>query len=148
MVGKDSQDYLKIPLCPIKGNPNHTWYDQQIKICGKNNDKVATRYKGHLPGDTPELMPLDCHLFNDAQEDAAKNVALTFHLKEGDDDFVLKYSFVTPMKVYDALQQTIAAGCLSPHRISQDIKRIFEETLQCIVEAQGCYIEDSLKKIE
>ena len=145
---KESQDYLKTLPCPIEGNPNRTWYDRQIKICGKNNDKVAARYKGKLPGDTPELMPEDCHLFNDVQEGAAKNVALTFHLKEGDEDYALKYSFATPRKVYDAIQRTIAAGCPSPQRISQDIKRIFEETLQRIVEAKGCYIEDSSKKIE
>ena len=138
---KDSQDYLKTLTCPIQGNANRTWYDRQIKICGENNDIVATRYKGRLPGDTPETMPLDCHLFNDAQEGTAKNVALTFHLKEGDEDFALKYSFATPTKVYDTLQRTIAAGCPSPHRISQDIKRIYEETLQRIIEAQGCYIE-------
>jgi hypothetical protein len=93
-------------------------------------------------------MPLDSHLFNDAQEGAAKNVALTYHIKEGDEDFALKYSFATPTKVYDALQRTIAAGCPSPNRISQDIKRIWEETLQRIVEAKGCYIEDSSKQIE
>jgi hypothetical protein len=145
---KESQDYLKTLPCPIEGNPNQTWYDRQIKICGENNDKVSFRYKGRLPGDSPELMPLDCHLFADVQEGAAKNVALTYHLKEGDEDFACKYSFATPTKVYEALQRTIVAGCPSPNRIGQDVKRIFEETLQCIVEAQGCYIEDSSKKIE
>jgi hypothetical protein len=101
---KDSQAYLKTLPCPIPGNPNRTWYDRQIKICGENNDKVAKRYKGCLPGDSPELMPLDCHLFSDMQEGAAKNVALTYHLKEGDEDFPCKYSFATPIKVYEALQ--------------------------------------------
>jgi hypothetical protein len=79
-------------------------------------------------------MPLDCHLFNDAQEGAAKNVALTYHIG-GESCWriwpcttALKYSFATPTKEYDALQQTIAAGCTSPNQIAQDVKRIFEET--------------------
>jgi hypothetical protein len=144
---KDSQDYLRSLPCPIPGNPNRTWYDRQIKICGENNAKVSKRYTSCLPGDSPELMPLDCHLFADLQEGAAKNVALTYHINEGHEDTAKKYSFATPAKVYDALQRTITAGCPSPLRIAQDIKRIFEETLGRIVEAQGCYIEDSSGRI-
>ena len=83
----------------------------------------------------------------DLQEGAAKNVALTYHINEGHEDWAKKYSFATPAKVYDALQRTITAGCPSPLRIAQDIKRIFEETLGRIVEAQGCYIEDSSGRI-
>jgi hypothetical protein len=37
---KDSQDYLKSLPCPIEGNPNRTWYDQQIKIRIESNAKV------------------------------------------------------------------------------------------------------------
>ena len=92
-------------------------------------------------------MPLDCHLFADLLEGAAKNVTLTYHIKVTDEDSNLKYSFATPAKVYESLQGTIGAGCPSPKRISEDIKRIFEETLGRIVEAQGCYIEDDSKKI-
>ena len=95
-----------------------------------------------------ELMPLDCHLFSDLQEGAAKNVALTYHINEGHEDSARKYSFAMPGKVFEALQRTITAGgCPSAHRIQQDVKRIFEETLGRIVEVQGCYIEDSSKKI-
>jgi hypothetical protein len=144
---KDSQEYLKSLPCPIEGNPNRTWYDRQIKICGENNSKVSKRYQNCLPGDSPELMPLDCHLFADLQEGAAKNVALTYHIKENDEDSSLKYSFATPVKVYDSLQRTLAAGCPSPKRIAEDVKRIFKETLGRVVEAEGCYIEDSSKKI-
>lgn len=144
---QDSQNYLKSLPCSTQGNPNRTWYDRQIKICGKNNSKVATRYKNCLPGDSPELMPLDCHLFADLQEGASKNVALTYHIKPNDEDAGLKYSFATPGKVYESLQRTIAAGCPSTKRIAEDIKRIFSETLGRIVEAQGCYIEDSSKTI-
>jgi hypothetical protein len=80
---KESQDYLKSLPCPIKGNPDRTWYDRQIKICGEtDNAKVHTRYKNCLPGDSPELMPLDNHLFANLQVGASKNVALTYHIKE------------------------------------------------------------------
>jgi hypothetical protein len=140
---KESQDYLKSLPCPIEGNPSRTWWDRQIKICGEtNNAKVAKTYKNCLPGDSPELMPLDCHLFADVQEGAAKNVALTYHIRDGHADAALKYSFATPHKVFDAIQRTICAGCPSPSRIAEDINRVWEETLARIVDAQGTYIEE------
>jgi hypothetical protein len=145
---KESQEYLKSLPCPIEGNPSRTWWDRQIKICGEeNNSKVAKRYRNCLPGDSPELMPLDCHLFADLKEGAAKNVALTFHIKENDDDAALKYSFATPKKVYSALQRTIKAGCPSSTRIFADIDRVFSSTLQRIIDASGTYIEDDSKKM-
>jgi hypothetical protein len=145
----DSQDYLKSLPCPVEGNPNRTWYDRQIKIWGENNAKAAKRYKNCLPGDS---LPSDCHflLFVDKKETAAKNVALTYHIKENDEYAGLKYSFATPAKFMESLQQTIAAGCPSTKRIAEeDIKRIFHETLgrSSIAEAKGCYIEDSSKRI-
>jgi hypothetical protein len=97
---------LKLLLCPIEGNPSHTWYDRQIRICGENNNgKVAKAYQKCLPGDCLELMPLDCHLFANVQEEGtAKNVTLTFHIHDAHPDAALKYSFATPHKVFDALQ--------------------------------------------
>jgi hypothetical protein len=139
---KESQDYLKSLMCPIEGAPSRTWYDRQIKICGENNEKVVKRYRDSLPGDSPELMPLDNHLFADLQEGAGKNVALTYHLKEGDPNFHQKYSFATPRMVFTSLQRTIQAGCPSPYRIAEDIHRIFNNTLGRILDAQGTYIED------
>jgi hypothetical protein len=144
---KESQNYLKTLPCPIEGNPNRTWQDRQIKISGdENNGKVAKRYSNCLPGDSPELMPLDNHLFGDLQEGAAKNVALTYYIKEGDPNAGLKYSFATPRKVYSSLQRTIQAGCPSKTRIKEDINRVFLETLQRILEAKGTYIEDDSRK--
>jgi hypothetical protein len=144
---KESQEYLKSLPCPIEGNPSRTWYDRQIKISGdENNSQVAKRYKNCLPGDSPELMPLDNHLFADLQEGAGKNVALSYHIKDGDADSALKYSFATPRKVYNSLQRTIKAGCPSSHRIVEDIKRVFCNTLQRIINANGTYIEDYSSK--
>jgi hypothetical protein len=84
-----------------------TCYNQQIKICSKNkNAKVAKRYKNCcLPGDSPKLMPLDCHfLFVDMQEGATKNVALTYHIKENNEDAGLNCSFAMPVNIYESLQ--------------------------------------------
>jgi hypothetical protein len=70
----------------------------------KNNQKVAARYKNCLPGNNLEMMPLDCHLFTDLKEGAARNVALTFHIMEKDQEWPLKYCFATPAKVFKSLQ--------------------------------------------
>jgi hypothetical protein len=123
------------------------WQDRQIKISGdENNAKVAKRYNNCLPGDSPELMPLDCHLFADLKEGAGKNVALSYHIKDGDASAALKYSFATPRKVYSALQRTINAGCPSSNRIFEDTDRVFCSTLQRIIDANGTYIEDDSRK--
>jgi hypothetical protein len=91
-------------------------------------------------------MPLDNHLFGNLQEGAAKNVALTYYIKEGDPNAGLKYSFATPWKVYRSLQRTIQAGCPSKMRIKEDINRVFLETLQQILDAKGTYIEENSRK--
>jgi hypothetical protein len=117
---KQSQDYLKSLPCPIEGWEDRTWHDRQIFICGKtNNALVLKSYNNCLPGDSPELMPLDCHLFADLQEGAAKNVALTYHISKDDEEFTDKYSFATPHQVFSALQRTIQSGCPSSQRISE-----------------------------
>jgi hypothetical protein len=60
---------------------------------------------------------------------AAKNVALTYHIKGNHKDSDLKYSFSTPVKVYASLQQKITAGCPSPKFIPEDVNWIWKETL-------------------
>ena len=103
---------------------------------------VTAHYKNTLPGDSPELMPLDCHLFSDVNEGTARNVAFSFFLADDDPD---KYSLATPAKVFDAIERTIASGCPSTARIEADIKRIHESTLDRIIDAKGGYIEDSAR---
>jgi hypothetical protein len=118
-VGEGFFGLSKSLPCPIEGNPSCTCYDQQIKIIGENSHaKVAARYKNCLPGDSPEMMPLDYHLFADLKERAARDVALIFHLTANNNEWALKYSFATPAKVFQALQRTIAEGCPSNKRIS------------------------------
>jgi hypothetical protein len=108
---------------------------------------VAKAYKNCLPaGDSPELMSLDNHLFADLQEGAAKNVALTYYIHNNHADAALKYLFLTLHKVYDALQQTILAGCPSPTQIVEGVNQVLTETLARIIEAEGTYIEDFSNK--
>lgn len=91
------------------------------------------------PGDSPETMPLDNHLFADVNEGVSRNVAFTFDL---DDDDPHKYSLATPRKAYQSIQRTIKAGCPCESRILEDILRI-PRTLKRIIDAQGAYVDDS-----
>ena len=57
---------------------------------------VDKRYQNKLPGDSPEVMPLDSHLFNDIREGLARNIALSYWM---DEDDPLKYDGSTPEKI-------------------------------------------------
>jgi hypothetical protein len=107
--------------CLIQGNSSRTWQDRQIKIGGnENNAKGAKRYSDCLPGDGPELMPLDNHLFGNLQEGAAKNVALSYYIKRVIPTPLSSTPLgATPQKVHSSLQWTIQAGCPSKKRIKE-----------------------------
>jgi hypothetical protein len=125
------------------------------KLCGTtNNRKVSQRYKNCLPDDSPELMPLDCHLFANLQEGAFKNVALTFHIKEGnkndqdpDPNSDIKYSFMMPKKVFDALQWTLKSRCPSKKCIKEDLFCVYDETLQHIINAECIILKTPPRKL-
>jgi len=71
---KDTIEYMKSLKCPIEGNPNRTWFNRFIKISGRDYlPRVAKSYWHTLVGDSPELMPLDCHLFADIKEGLDKS---------------------------------------------------------------------------
>ena len=135
---KTTQEWLRRLKCPIDGWDDRTWADRFIRIRGKYNSQVSKYYADSLPGDSPELMPLDCHLFSDIKEGVARNVAFSFFMKDDDPD---KYSLRTPRLVFDSIERTIKNGCPSTERIRQDIQRI-PETMRRIKEAKGTYIED------
>ena len=116
---------------------------QLIRLLGPYNNRVHNRYKNKLPGDSPELMPLDCHLFSDIREGLARNVAYSFFLPKDDPD---KYDASTPHKIFESIRRTIKNGCPSEERIIQDIDRISEVTLDRIIAAEGTFIEDDGKK--
>lgn len=134
-----TQKWLKTLKCPIEGWSNRTWADHFIQIRGKYNEGVSDYYKNSLPGDSPELMPLDNHLFADVKEGVAQNVAFSFFLPDNDPD---KYSLRTPVLVFNAVERTICNGCPSQQRMMEDILRI-PETMKRIKEAKGAYIDDS-----
>ena len=140
---KETLDYMKSKPCPTDDQPDRTWYDRVIKIVGKNNELVHKRYQNKLPGDSPEMMPLDCHLFADLREGLALNIAMSFWMKA---DNPLKYKGATPLQIFDAIRRTIKNGTPCKHRIIEDCYRIANETHQRIIDANGTFIEDSSGK--
>ena len=139
---KETQDWLSSLKCGIEGWPDRTWSDRFIRLRGQYNESISAYYKNSLPGDSPELMPLDCHLFSDIKEGVSRNVAFSFFLSEDD---TTKYSLATPKKAFSAIERTIAAGCPSAERIREDIEKI-PHTLDRIIASNGAYIEDSERK--
>ena len=137
---KETVEYLKSKNCPLPNHPERTYFDRIIKIVGENNNKVHKRYQNRLPGDSPELMPLDNHLFADIREALGGNIGMTYWM---DDDNPLKYSAATPDKIYRSICRTIESGAPTDERIIQDIDRIKDGTLKRIIDAKGTYIEDS-----
>jgi hypothetical protein len=83
---KTTQEWLRKLACPIEGWLDRTWADRFIKIRGQYNLKDAKHYENTLPGDSPELMPLDCHLFADVKEGVARSVGFSFFLPNDDPD--------------------------------------------------------------
>ena len=136
---KATQKWLRRFKCPIEGWQDRTWADRFIRLRGKYNEGVDSYYQDSLPGDSPELMPLDSHLFSDIKEGVGRNVAFSFFLPADDPD---KYSLSTPHRVYSAIERTIKNGCPSNERIAQDIMRI-PDTLRRIDAVHGTYIDDN-----
>jgi hypothetical protein len=81
---KETQAWLANLKCPITGWLEQTWADRFVRLRGEYNGKVSKYYQNSLPGDSPELMPLDCHLFNDIKEGTLCNVAFSFFLEDDD----------------------------------------------------------------
>jgi hypothetical protein len=143
---KETIEYLKSLKCPIPrddSTTNRTWFERLIKIEGANNVRVNARYNNTLPGDGPELMPLDNHLFADLREALARNIALTFWMPKSD---ARKYTGGTPHELYKSICRTIESNGVSEHRIIEDIRRIKDVTLDIILKSKGTYIEDSTGK--
>ena len=65
---KATKAWLRRLKCPIDWWKNRTWADRFVRLRGKYNDQVVQYYKNGLSGDSPELMPLDSHLFADRKK--------------------------------------------------------------------------------
>lgn len=98
---KETIDYLKSLTCPHPSNPQWTWHNRVIKLVGHFSQEAPDHHKHELPGDSPELMSLDNHLFGDAEEANAGNVALSFHLPEEDPR---KCSSSTPKRLFKVIE--------------------------------------------
>lgn len=91
--------------------------DRQIRSLGPTN--ACNRYKGGLPGDSPELMPLDNNLFADFSKALLANVCATCHLPNEDPN---KFSIAKPKAAWEAMKATWEHAPTS-ERIVQDIER-------------------------
>ena len=129
---KETVEYLKSKKCPLPHHPERTYFDRIIKIVGENINKVHKRYQNRLPGDSPELMPLDNHLFADIKEALGKNIGMSRWMPDNNSQ---KDSAATPDKVYASICKTIESGAPTGDRIIQDIDPIEIETLQRIIDA-------------
>lgn len=83
----------------------------------------GTRYNESIPGDSPELMPLDETLNMDIHASARYHVAITSHLPNDDPR---KFSFATPNEIsraYLRLVDYVTGGAPSSTRIIQDCEK-------------------------
>jgi hypothetical protein len=142
---KETIVWLKSMPSPHPYMDNCTYYDRFIKLEGKWNKKAPDYYKNKLPGDSPELMALDNHLFSDIKEGVARNIAMSFHLPKDHPD---KYLADTPDHLFQSIERTIINDVPTVKRIEEDMVRIRDETLGRIMAAHGCYIEDKAAKKE
>ena len=103
--------------------------------------ELKKAYNGNPIGNSPELMPWDCHLNQDVHASHDHHVLVTKHLKEEDP---LKFSGSTPnrmAKSYKRLLSPDDSGVVpSSQRIMNDIKQIIP-SLKSIYEAKGVIVE-------
>jgi transposase len=87
------------------------------------NLQAGTRYHDSIPGDSPELMPLDETLNQDIHSTARYHVAITSHLPKDDPR---KFSFSTPKEISRAYLRLVdrhTGGAPSSRRIIQDCEK-------------------------
>jgi hypothetical protein len=119
---KEKNDLLKYWLLPLEGL------------------QAGTRYHNSIPGDSPELMPLDEMLNMDIHSSARYHVAITAHLARNDHK---KFTFSTPKEVshaYLRLVDDVTGNAPSSHRILQDCDK-WERSLEKIRQAGGKIVE-------
>ena len=101
-------------------------------ICCVGDTMKDTRYEGKLPGDSPELMPLDNSLFSDLHQQTAQNGSATYGLQFSDPK---KFSYQTPLSAWSAVTRTWTQHP-SDQRIIADIDR-FPQMVDQILEIDG-----------
>jgi hypothetical protein len=96
-------------------------FDNWILPWGRLQD--GTRYNESIPGESPELMPLDDTLNMDIHASSRYHVAITLHLPNDDPRF---FSFATPNEIsraYLCLVDLVTGGAPSSTRIIQDSEK-------------------------
>jgi hypothetical protein len=81
----------------------------------------GTRYNESIPGDIPELMPLDETLNMDIHASARFHVAITAYLPDGDP---IKYSFSTPKEISRAHLRLVHPVTGVPHPVIELCKTV------------------------
>eukprot|EP00941_MAST-03F_sp_MAST-3F-sp1_P000451 g451.t1 len=120
-----------------------TYFDRWILPCKGLN--AGTVYEKHPPGNSPELMPLDCHLNKDVKDCVARHYVVSNLLKRyvpNSTPTEAVFNVSTP-KQYDSVMQRIYGpnkGALSSKRILEDICKCMSKHLLAIIKAKGCLV--------
>ena len=108
---------------------------RQLRCEGDTNK--GTRYEGNLTGNSPELCPLDTHLFNDLKKGVVDHVVCTGHLPPDDER---KFSMGTPKELWSAMTRTWEHTPTS-ERIVEDILK-WPKAVTAIIAAKGCIVPE------
>ena len=110
--------------------------DRQVCALDDTNAEFA-RYSHGLVGDSPELMPLDAHLFSDLSQELWRHVAITSNLPESDPR---RFSTGTPAEMERSVVRAWQVAP-TPDRIVEDCTAI-PKRIERIIEAKGVAVQD------
>lgn len=131
----------------LENHPLGNFKDRQVRAWGDTNSEFW-RYHESVPGDRPELMALDFHLFEDLDFSTDQNIINTSslpvaneaELAEGDLGLGLRYDDGTPKQLSWAMRRTWLHNPTS-ERIVEDVTR-YPLVIDKIVEHKGGVVPD------
>ena len=100
-------------------------------------------YRNSTAGDSPELMPLDSHIFSYLVEGIRCYVIATAHRENGQ----FKYKFGTPQEVKETMfavwdaDNVVGEGHITSERIIRDIDRV-RSSIITIIEHSGIVVHE------
>ena len=110
--------------------------DRMVRCYGDTNSDIK-RYQNKLVGDTPELCPLDAHLFSDYKRSVAMHCSLTSVYDINDPQ---RFHFGTPDQVWSTLTRVWEVSP-TPDRVREDIMAI-RGRIGKIIEYRGAICPD------